>query len=74
MYIKSNFISHKKYKKVMGRPKIGKQNAKGVFLSIRFTPAESEQINCAAKRLGLTKSQFGRKVLVSSLLDMRFPS
>jgi hypothetical protein len=54
----------------MGRPKIGTQNAKGVFLSIRLTPPEAEQINCAAKRLGLTKSQYGRKILLSSLSDV----
>jgi hypothetical protein len=49
---------------------IGTQNAKGVFLSIRFTPAEGEQINSAAKREGLTKSQFGRKVLLSAISNV----
>ena len=63
-------MSHKKYKKVMGRPKIGTENAKAVFLSIRFTPLEAEQITSAAKRLGLTKSQLGRKVLLSAIQDV----
>ena len=63
----SNFMSHKKSEKVMGRPKVGMENAKGVFLSIRLTPPEAEQINCAAKREGLTKSQYARKVLLSAV-------
>lgn len=51
----------------MGRPKIGIQNARGTLIAARFTPKESAQINAAATKLGLTKSQFLRKVLLSAV-------
>jgi hypothetical protein len=58
---------NKKYKNVMGRPKVGIENARGKLIAARFTPTESAQINAAAKRLGLTKSQLLRKVLLSAV-------
>jgi hypothetical protein len=58
---------NKKSQKVMGRPKVGIENAKGKLIAARFTQAESNQINATAKRLGLTKSQFLRKVLLSAV-------
>jgi hypothetical protein len=58
---------NKKSEKVMGRPKIGIENARGTLIAARFTQTETSQINSAARRLGLTKSQFVRKVLLSSV-------
>lgn len=58
---------NKKSKNVMGRPKVGIENAKGKLIGARFTPAESDKINATAKRLGLTKSQLLRKVLLSAV-------
>ena len=52
-------------KKHVGRPKVGTQNAKGVFLSARFTPVEAKQIESAIIRSGLSKSNFIRKRLLS---------
>jgi hypothetical protein len=54
-------------KKHVGRPKLGTEHAKGVLMAIRFTPSEARQIESAAKRLGLTKSQFARKHLLSAV-------
>jgi len=62
-----DFMLNKKSQKVMGRPKVGIENAKGKLIAARFTQAESNQINATAKRLGLTKSQFLRKVLLSAV-------
>ena len=53
-------------KKHAGRPRIGTQNAKGVLVAARFTPGEAKQIESAAKRAGLTKSNFVRKSLLKS--------
>jgi len=49
-----------------GRPKLGIQNAKGVFISARFTPAEARQIHAAIAKSGLSKSDFVRKSLLKS--------
>jgi hypothetical protein len=53
-------------KKVMGRPKLGTQHAKGVFISARFTPVEAKQITSAITKSGLSKSDFVRKSLIKS--------
>jgi uncharacterized protein (DUF1778 family) len=53
-------------KKRAGRPRLGTQNARGVLMAIRFTPDEARQIQSAAKRSGLTKSDFIRKSLLKS--------
>jgi hypothetical protein len=62
----SNFMSHKKSERVMGRPKIGTENAKGVFFSIRFTPTEAAQINEKIRKSRQTKSEWTRKTLLSA--------
>jgi hypothetical protein len=66
MYIFVKLRVKHKLKKVMGRPPLGKQGAKGVLITARFTQAEADQINREAKYLGLTKSQFVRKALLST--------
>ena len=66
-YIMSTFMWHKKLKKVMGRPKIGTENAKSVFIKARFTPAEAKQIEFAAKQSGLTVTEYVRKHLLNSI-------
>jgi hypothetical protein len=53
-------------KKHPGRPKLGMENAKGVFISARFTPVEARQIKEAIDKSGLSKSDFVRKSLISS--------
>jgi uncharacterized protein (DUF1778 family) len=50
----------------MGRPRLGTQNAKGVFISARFTPSEAKQIKDAITKSGLSKSDFVRKSLLLS--------
>jgi hypothetical protein len=57
---------NKKCKKVMGRPKIGTQNAKGVFFAARFTPGESKELDGAIRRAGQSKSDWIRKNLLSA--------
>jgi hypothetical protein len=51
-------------KKRAGRPRLGPQNAKGVFISARFTPIEAKQIRDAVTKSGLSKSHFVRKALL----------
>jgi hypothetical protein len=53
-------------KKRAGRPRLGPQNAKGVFISARFTPIEAKQIRAAITKSGLSKSDFVRKSLLKS--------
>jgi uncharacterized protein (DUF1778 family) len=53
-------------KKVMGRPKIGTENAKSAFITARFTPAEAKRIRAAIAASGLSKSDFVRKSLLNS--------
>jgi hypothetical protein len=53
-------------KKRPGRPKIGTENAKGIFFAARFTPVEAKQIESAIIRSGLSKSKFIRKSLLSA--------
>lgn len=52
-------------KKHAGRPRLGTQNAKGVLMAFRFTLSEARQIKSAAKRSGVTKSEFARKRLLA---------
>ena len=51
-------------KKHAGRPRLGTQNAKAVFISARFTPIEAKQIREAIAKSGLSKSDFVRKSLL----------
>lgn len=53
-------------KKSVGRPRLGTKNAKGVLMAIRFKQDEARQIEAAAKRSGLSKSEFIRKCLLKS--------
>ena len=54
-------------KKRMGRPKIGTANAKGVLVAARFTPGEARKINQAVSASGLSKSDWIRKHLLSTV-------
>jgi uncharacterized protein (DUF1778 family) len=60
-------------KKHAGRPRLGTQNAKGVFINARFTPAEATQIKAAAAKSGLSQSNFVRKYLLSSANAVNVP-
>jgi hypothetical protein len=53
-------------KKRAGRPKLGMKDAKGVFISARFTPIEAKQIESAITKSGMSKSDFVRKSLLKS--------
>jgi hypothetical protein len=55
-----------KYEKVMGRPKIGTEKARGVFIAARFTPVEAKQIHSAINQSRQTKSDWIRKNLLSA--------
>jgi hypothetical protein len=61
---RQEIMLNKKYKKVMGRPKVGIQNAKGIFFAARFTPSEARQLNEAIRRSGQSKSDFIRNRLL----------
>jgi hypothetical protein len=56
-------------KKVMGRPKIGIQNAKGIIIAARFSPPEVKEIDDAVKRANVNRSTWVRKSLLSSARD-----
>jgi hypothetical protein len=56
-------------KKHAGRPKIGIQNAKGVFFAARFTPVEAKQLNGAIRQAGQSKSDWIRKALLSAAVS-----
>ena len=62
----SNFMLNKKSEKVMGRPKIGIKNAKGVFFAARFTPAEAKELDGAIRQANQTKSAWIRNGLLSA--------
>jgi hypothetical protein len=49
-----------------GRPKIGIQNAKGIFFAARFTPIEAKQLNAAIRQAKQSKSDWMRKALLSA--------
>jgi hypothetical protein len=53
-------------KKRMGRPPIGTRNAKGKIVAARFSPPELKEINGAAKRAKLNKSEWVRNCLLSA--------
>jgi hypothetical protein len=57
-------------KKHAGRPKLGMQNAKRLFISARFTPGEAKQIASAITKSGMSKSDFVRKSLLKSADDI----
>ena len=54
-------------KKKAGRPKMGKQNAKGELFAARFTPPEAKQLNAAIQQNGQSKSDWIRKALLSAV-------
>jgi hypothetical protein len=56
-------------KKIMGRPKIGIQNAKGIIIAARFSPPEVKEIDGAVKRSNVNRSAWVRKSLLSSARD-----
>ena len=62
----SNFMLNKKSKKVMGRPKLGTEDAKGVFFAARFTPAEAKELDGAMRQAGQSKSAWIRNLLLSA--------
>ena len=51
-------------KKRVGRPRLGTQNAKGEFFSVRVTPLEAKEINAAIRRSGTDKPDWLRKALL----------
>ena len=53
-------------KKKAGRPKIGKQNAKGELYAVRVTPPEAKAINEAIRQSGQGKPDWLRKALLSA--------
>jgi hypothetical protein len=53
-------------KKHAGRPKIGIQNAKGIFFAARFTPIEAKRLNGTIRQAGQSKSDWIRKALLSA--------
>ena len=55
-------------KKRAGRPKVGKQDAKGVFFTARFTPVEARQLEGAIQQAGLRKSEWMRRALLSAVV------
>jgi hypothetical protein len=48
----------------MGRPKMGKGEAKGVHIGARFTPDEAKKVEYAAKRARQVKSEWVRSTLL----------
>jgi hypothetical protein len=56
-------------KKHAGRPKVGTQNAKGVFISVRFTPPEGKRLNEAIRRAQQSKSEWIRQTLLAAADD-----
>ena len=53
-------------KKKAGRPKVGKQNAKGELFAARFTPPEAKELNEAILLFGQSMSDWIRKALLSA--------
>jgi len=53
-------------KKHAGRPKLGIQNAKGIFFAARFSPIEAKQLNEAIRQAKQSKSAWMRKALLSA--------
>jgi hypothetical protein len=53
-------------KKHAGRPKIGTQNAKGVSVTVRFTPPEAAQLDRAIRQARQSKSDWIRKTLLAA--------
>jgi uncharacterized protein (DUF1778 family) len=53
-------------KKHAGRPKLGTQLAKGVFINARFTAAEAKHIRDAVAKSGMSQTDFVRKSLLNS--------
>jgi hypothetical protein len=51
-------------KNKVGRPKLGKQNAKGAQFAARFTPAEAKQIKEAIRAAGQSNSDWMRQALL----------
>jgi len=54
-------------KKVMGRPKIGTENAKGVMVAVRLTPPEARQIKEVIRQARQGKSEWIRKMDAENL-------
>ena len=55
-------------KRKPGRPKLRKGQSKGKIVPIRFTKAEAEQLTEAAKRNGLTLSEWIRRTVLAAPL------
>jgi len=53
-------------KKKPGRPRLAKGHAKAEFINLRFSSAESKQIDIAAERAKQKRSQWARGVLLSA--------
>jgi hypothetical protein len=55
-------------KKHAGRPKIGTENAKGAFISARFTPGEMKRLEQAIRQARQSKSDWIRKTLLAAAI------
>jgi hypothetical protein len=53
-------------KREPGRPKLPKGEANGKIVPIRFTKAEAEQLTQAARRNGLTLSEWIRRTVLAA--------
>ena len=71
---RQEIMLNKKSKKVMGRPKVGADNAKGVFFAARFTPTEAVKLDAAIAESGQSKSDFIRNRLLSAVSDGKVDS
>lgn len=54
----------------LGRPKLPKDQARGILVGARFSASEARQVVDAAKRSKLSKSEWVRKVLLSAAKDV----
>lgn len=53
-------------KKHAGRPKVGTENAKGVYFAARFTPPEATRLNEEIRQARQSKSDWIRKTLLAA--------
>jgi hypothetical protein len=58
-----------KTKPKMGRPKLPKNQAKGVLYAVRVSPADATRIEDAITRSGLPKPEWHRKALLNTALE-----
>jgi len=52
--------------KPRGRPRLAKGQAKAQFINLRFSPAEADRIEVAAKKSDMKRAKWARNVLLSA--------